>query len=386
MKFHVTHQFRYGFIRQVCALSLLLTLGLSMPAPFAQAMPRSLPELRGMTEQLLKTGLVHGDIPSLNSPTFVVVGEASMALEANDPVFVVPLPDGVRIYPQKILVWHEVVNEVVQGQPFCITYCPLSGCLAVYSSRADNQNLFLDAEGRLYNSNAVLIDRNTGSLWSQLLGMSFDGPLIGTGLRIQPCYWTTWSHAREFYPNAKVLQTPRGGWRNYNRDPYGSYLTPGSYYDDERILYPITHLDSRLPAKRQILGLEIDTNFMAVDIDYVRKAKVVNFYSGLKPLVALYDKRLDVARVFVRNVWEGRTPALFTLQDGKLLDVQTRSEWNVDGRCVQGNLEGASMEQKFGIYAFWFAWASFNPETELVPGPSVVPDSALVMGDGAVPN
>ena len=365
-----------------CVLGALLAFSLAAYPQSAAAMPRTMQDLRNITEQLVKTGLVHGDIPSLNSPAFVAVREASMGLEANDPVFVVPLPDGVRIYPQKILVWHEVVNEVIKGEPFCITYCPLSGCLAVYAARAGNQNLILDAEGRLYNNNAVLIDRNTGSLWSQVLGVAFDGPLTGTGLRILPCYWTTWGHAREFYPDAKVLQTPRGGWRNYNRDPYGSYLTPGNYYDDERILYPLTRLDSRLPAKTRILGLEIDNNFMAVDIDYIRKVKVVNFYSGLTPLVALYDDRLGVARVYERSVWEGRSPALFVWQDGVLRDVQTRSEWDMDGRCVKGNLEGASMEQLFGIYAFWFAWAAFNPETELVPGPTVVPDSALVVGDG----
>lgn len=368
-----------------CVLSALIALPFVIPPHYAHAMPHTIQDLRAMNDQLIKTGLVHGDIPSLNSPSFVEVREASMGLEANDPVFVVPLPDGVRIYPQKILVWHEVVNEVIKGEPFCISYCPLSGCLAVYASRADNQNLILDAEGRLYNSNAVLIDRNTGSLWSQILGIAFDGPLTGTGLRILPCYWSNWGHAREFYPDAKVLQTPRGGWRNYNRDPYGSYLTPDNYYDDERILYPLTRLDSRLPAKTQILGLEIDNNFIAVDVNYIRKVKVANFYSGLTPLVAVYDSRLDVARVFDRSVWDGHSPALFVWQDGILRDIQTRSEWDMDGHCVRGNLEGASMKQKFGIYAFWFAWAAFNPETELVPGPTVVPDSALVMGDGVVP-
>lgn len=365
------------------ALSVALGLAIVTVGGQASAMPHSREELRAITDQLLKTGLIHGDIPSLSSPRFLPINEASMNLEGNDPVFVVPLPDGVRIYPQKILVWHEVVNEVIKGEPYCITYCPLSGCLAVYSARVDNQNLIFDAEGRLYNSNTVLIDRNTGSLWSQALGMAFDGPLTGTGLRILPCYWTRWRFAREVFKDAKVLETPRGGWRNYNRDPYGSYLTPGNYYDDERILYPMSRVDSRMSAKTRILGLEIDNNFMALDINYVRKAKVVNFYAGLTPLVAIYDGELDVARVFVRSVWEGRTPALFVLKDGVIRDVQTRSAWSVDGRCTEGNLLGASMDQRYGIYAFWFVWAAFNPETDTVPGSSVVPDSALVMGTQA---
>lgn len=354
-------------------------------AASAQAMPRTLKELQAITDQLTKTGLIHGDIPSLNSPDFLPMNEASMNLEALDQVFVVPLPDGVRIYPQKTMVWHQVVNEVIKGTPYCVTYCPISGVLAVYDSKVNNTNLILDAEGRLFNSNTILIDRNTGSLWSQMLGMAFDGPLAGSGMRILPCYWTSWRYAREQFPDAKVLATPRGGRRNYNRDPYGSYLTPGNYYDDERILYPMTRVDSRMAAKTRVLCLELDNNLMAIDINYVRTVKVVNFYSGLTPLVALYDSRLDVARVFERTVWEGRTPALFAFRDGVIRDVQTRSTWNMDGQCVEGNLQGASMDQKFGIYAFWFAWAAYNPETDTVPGSTVVPDSALVIGDVRTP-
>jgi len=351
--------------------------------PEAVALPRTLKELSTIKDKLHSTGLIHGDIPSLNSPHFLPINEAAMNLEPDDPVFVVPLPDGVRIYPQKIMVWHEVVNEVIKGVPYCITYCPISGSLAVYSSRVDNQNLIFDAEGQLFNSNTVLIDRNTGSYWCQLLGMAFEGPLTGSGMRILPCYWTRWEYAREFFKDARVLQTPRGGWRNYNRDPYGSYLTPNNYYDDERILYPITRLDSRMEAKTQILGLEIDNNLLAIDLNYVRKMKVVNFFAGLTPLVAVHDTRLDVIRVFERSIWGGHTPALFTMQDGVLRDVQTRSVWDLDGHCLQGNLEGARMEQRFGIYAFWFVWAAFNPETDTVPGGSVVPDSALIMGKDA---
>ena len=198
--------------------------------PSALALPRSLTELEDIPDALTQTGIGHGDIPSINNYAVLPMNEALMSLEPDDPVFIVPLPDAVHIYPQKVLVWHEVVNEVIKGEPYCISYSPLSGSLAVYYARAEQQNLIFDADGRLFNSNTTLIDRNTGSLWSQIWGMAFDGPLKGTGLDILPCYWTRWKYAREVYrekENVKVMQTPRGGFRNYNRDPYGSYLIPG---------------------------------------------------------------------------------------------------------------------------------------------------------------
>ncbi|PWL57545.1 MAG: hypothetical protein DBY37_13040 [Desulfovibrionaceae bacterium] len=385
---------RYLFAMKTVHIKMLLkivvtaaSLSVFLVPPSALALPRSLTELEDIPDALTQTGIGHGDIPSINNYAVLPMNEALMSLEPDDPVFIVPLPDAVHIYPQKVLVWHEVVNEVIKGEPYCISYSPLSGSLAVYYARAEQQNLIFDADGRLFNSNTTLIDRNTGSLWSQIWGMAFDGPLKGTGLDILPCYWTRWKYAREVYrekENVKVMQTPRGGFRNYNRDPYGSYLIPGdNYYNDERILYPLQRLDSRMYPKTQVIGLEVDKNLIGIDINYVRKRKVVNFFSGLVPLVAIHDEKLDVARIFVRSIWDGRPPALFTWKDGQIQDIMTRSIWNAQGQCVQGNLQGAFMTEKFGIYAFWFAWAAANPETDTVPGASVVPDSALEFGNMA---
>ena len=195
---------RYLFAMKTVHIKMLLkivvtaaSLSVFLVPPSALALPRSLTELEDIPDALTQTGIGHGDIPSINNYAVLPMNEALMSLEPDDPVFIVPLPDAVHIYPQKVLVWHEVVNEVIKGEPYCISYSPLSGSLAVYYARAEQQNLIFDADGRLFNSNTTLIDRNTGSLWSQIWGMAFDGPLKGTGLDILPCYWTRWKYARE---------------------------------------------------------------------------------------------------------------------------------------------------------------------------------------------
>lgn len=95
-------------------------------------------------------------------------------------------------------------------------------------------------------------------------------------------------------------------------------------------------------------------------------------------MLAVLDPRLNVVRVFDRTVWD--SPVLFTEENGRLVDVDTRSTWSYDGTALSGKLKDARLDEFFGMYAFWFAWAAFHPETLLVPGPSVVPDSALVKG------
>lgn len=363
-----------------CLLFLFVCLSITAVgiARSAFAAPRTQQDLQAILEALTETPVTYGAIPSINKTEYMNGYDAELSMDKREHVFVVFFPDGPRIYPQKIMVWHEILNEFIKGKSYCISYSPMSGCLAAYKADMEGMQLVFDTEGRLYNCNSVLIDRNTGSLWMQLLGLAFDGPLAGKGLEYIPVWWTTWEYARKAYPDAQVLATPRRNGKPYGRDPYGSYITSDNYYDNERIPYPVTNVDLRLASKNRILGLEYDNLILAVDEKYVREKKVVNFFLGPTAMVAVLDPRLDVVRVFDRTIWN--TPVLFTQENGRLVDVDTRSTWSYDGRALSGKLKDARMDEFFGIYAFWFAWAAFHPETLLVPGPSVVPESALIKG------
>ncbi len=341
----------------------------------AHAMPRTIEELQSFSERVTETSVGYGQIPAIFEPRFLPVIDAALTMDHEEVVFIGFFPDGIRIFPQKIMVWHEVINGSSKGIEYCVTYSPLSGSVAIYNRKVDKVTLQFDNFGTLYNSNSVLIDRNTGSLWSQLLGMAFEGPMFGKGLGIYPVWWSTWRLASRFYPDAQVLMPPLTGRKAYGRDPYGSYRTPGNYYDDERIMYPLTlPPDARLHPKQRVLGLEKDGFMLAVDEHYVRQKKVVNFFLGPSELVAFVDPRLDVVRVFERNVWN--KPMIFRLEEGQLVDRETETSWNFDGQAELGPLQGASMDELIGIYAFWFAWAAFHPETLLIPGDSEVPESA----------
>lgn len=344
------------------------------------AIPKTEKELQYIANNLIETPVQYGDIPSIVQPSYLSVNDANLSLEGWDPVFIVFIPGSQpRIYPQRIMVWHEVVNEYVNGKSYAITYSPISGSMAAYESTVDGMNLIFDVEGKLFNSTSVLIDRNTGSLWSQILGMAFDGPLTGKGLRYLVSWWTTWNKAKKMYPTALVLSTPRGTNKPYGRDPYGSYLTHGNYYDDERVVYPVSYQDKnhKLHPKAKVLGIEIEGLPLAIDEAYVKEKKVVNFYFGPYALVALFDPRLDTVRVFNREVWDKQM--LFTQnKDGILIDIDTNTVWNYDGIAIQGKLKNASISEFFGINAFWFSWYAFHPESLLIPGPTVVPDSALI--------
>jgi hypothetical protein len=62
------------------------------------------------------------DIPPIDDPGFVTVEEADRWLEDREPVQVVSINGDARAYPLQILVWHEIVNDVVGGEPVTVTY------------------------------------------------------------------------------------------------------------------------------------------------------------------------------------------------------------------------------------------------------------------------
>lgn len=356
-------------------LTFLLTLIFSTPATRSEARPKTIEELAAISSHLVATGVKHGSITTIYQPRFNRVQEANLALSQEEVVFVVMLPGGPRIYPQRIMVWHQVVNDLIDDHAFAITYCPTSGSLMAYDAGMGGQNLQFDVDGRLYEGNTVLFDRNTGSLWLQATGRAFDGPMLGRGMPTLPVFWTTWGMANRFFSNALVLAQPPGR-RPYGRDPYGSYLKPGTYYDNDTLIYPVQRKDRRLHPKTPTLCLELDQALIAIDINYVKRKGTVNFFVGNLALLAVHDRKLDLVRVFDRHIWA--EPFLFVMRNGVLTDIDTRSTWDpANGTCTNGKMQGSSMKQLFGGYNMWFAWYSMNPETFVIPGPGEVPEKLL---------
>ncbi len=356
-------------------LSLTLCISFAFVS-IAHSIPQSIEALQAITQNLISTSVTYGSISSFYRPNYMKVMEADLKFDSSEPVFVVSFPDGPRIYPQSIMVWHQVANEIVANKAYAVTYCPITGSLAAYQTTLDNTPLVFDVDGRLYGGNSVLIDRNTGSLWLQSMGIAFDGPLVGRGLPLVPVFWTTWGAVRRTYPEAPVLSTPLGSRKPYGRDPYGNYLKQGTYYDNDTLAYPLTYTDTRLPYKAQVMGLEYGGVRLAIDINYVKKQGAVNFFVGDNPLLAVHDLKLDVVRIFNRKVWD--KPSLFVMQNGILVDIGTKTTWNTStGQAEQGNMVGATMQQYYGVYSMWFNWYNLNPETYLIPGPGEVPKDVL---------
>jgi predicted small lipoprotein YifL len=61
-------------------------------------------------------------IPSIDNPRFVTLDEADQWIEDNELVLGIIYKGVKRVYPLQIMVWHEIVNDVISGDPLLITY------------------------------------------------------------------------------------------------------------------------------------------------------------------------------------------------------------------------------------------------------------------------
>ena len=298
-------------------------------------------------------------IRSIDDPSFISAAEAT---DMADQEFIIGVSiDGdTRAYSINVLSRHEIVNDVVGGVPIAITYCPLCFTGIVYDRRVEGETLEFGVSGKLVMNDLVMYDRQSNSLWQQILGEGIDGRYKGTRLTLMPATQTTWAQWRAIHPDTLVLDKNGG----YGSDSYAGYYSGG----DQGVLGGFRS-DDRLPAKAFVLGLLVGDEPKAYPFQELAGQPVVHDTVGGRDLVIVYDDRSGTAVAFDRRV-EGRrlTFEQAGLIDGDLLirDEETGSIWSgLSGTAREGPLAGTQLKQLPSFYSFWFAWSDFYVNSAL---------------------
>jgi Protein of unknown function (DUF3179) len=313
-------------------------------------------------EQIVSGGPPADGIPSIDKPKFVHVQKAEEFLEGSDLVVGLNIDGDVRAYPLQILVWHEIVNDKVGGVPVAVTYCPLCFTNQVFNRTMNGgQILEFGTSGKLYNSNLVMYDRTTKSLWSQAMAQGIVGKFAGVKLERIPfdlAYWKEW---KQLYPDSKVLSTDTGSTRPYGADPYGDYYTNGD------VLFPVSNSDDRLGLKEIVIGLENKGQYKTFKLQEVEDKKVINDQVNGKPIV-FFSLHPFTARVYDPVVDGQILKFNYTIKDKGFVDKQTSSIWNFEGKAISGQMKGKQLIRLPFDEGFWFEWIAFHPKTELYDG------------------
>ena len=137
-------------------------------------------------DEFISGGPPPDGIPPLDSPTFVDTTVAATWLGEREPVIALEIDGDVRAYPLQILIWHEIVNDVVGGEPVTVTFCPLCNAAIVFERTLDGVVYDFGTSGYLRHSDLIMWDRQTHSWWQQFTGEGIIGDLAGRRLTFVP--------------------------------------------------------------------------------------------------------------------------------------------------------------------------------------------------------
>lgn len=255
-------------------------------------------------------------IPSIDNPKFE--NPENTFLSEDDRILGVFENGIAKAYPINILNYHEIVNDDFNGQPVVITYCPLCGSGIAFDREINGKTYDFGVSGLLYNSDVLLYDRQTESLWSQLEYKAISGPMKGKELEMLNTANTIWKNWKDLHPETLVLSRNTGYNRDYSQSPYPDYQNSSAIY------FPVTETSDEFHPKEMVIGVELNSSSKAYPFSELEKAGkpvITDEVSG-KTLKIKYDA-------------ESKSAAIFDDQDNPIPAVTN----------------------------FWFAWFAFHPET-----------------------
>jgi len=276
--------------------------------------------------EILGGGPPRDGIPALDAPKFVSADKARKFLSDKDRVLGVAVAGRAKAYPIRILNWHEIVNDEINERPITITWCPLCVSGIVYDPVLNGKRLTFGVSGKLYKASLVMYDRQTESMWSQILQEAIAGPMTGAKLSMLPAQHTTWADWRGQHPDTLVLSPDTGYDRDYGLNPYADYYEQGIAFGGPRAG---RQLDPEIRPMERVLGIQFGD------------AKKVYPFSRLKKQSATFQD--DVA--------------------GQKIVI------HFDPRSESAYASTLSGEQIPSLVTFWFAWVDFYPGTLVFKDP-----------------
>lgn len=305
-------------------------------------------------------------IPAIRHPEFVSAHKAG--IHPDEPVVGLTINGDNRAYSVYLLNSHEIVNDVVGGEPVAVAWCPFANLAVVYSRVIEDNVYTFGVSGKLVKNTLIMFDYETESLWTAISGESIRGDMEGERLKeVISAQKITWGEWQRLHPDTKVLTYRRrqtAGYDNY-RDYHKSGLKTG--------ILPVENRDDRLKVKSTVIGLDINGKQKAYPLDLFKKTKIVsNDFQGLS-LLLYHDNSTNNTVVYNRklgeNVFEfnmAKSPFFDRNATDIAVDNLTGTKWDLKtGKAIEGNLGGQVLERVHFRNVYWFIWADYYPDSEI---------------------
>ncbi len=280
---------------------------------------------------------------TLVDPPSVPADQVGGEMDDGESVLGVVVGGEARAYPVEMInrISREVLNDTLGGRDVAVTWCSICQTGLAFDRRVGGRRLTFHVSGELWADNLIMVDDQTGSRWSQILGKAMDGPMKGTSLEPIPATVSDWGHWRRAHPGTTVLRWDRSS----RQAPSNSYRFAARTGD----LF--------------MLGVNWGGHARGWTLDRLRAHPVINDTIGGRPVLVTFDDDSATARLFAREV-DGRA-LTFRARGRDLVDTETGSRWDrLTGRAEEGALKGRSLDPIPGAVIYREKWSRFFPETE----------------------
>ena len=316
-------------------------------------------------------------IRPIDDPVFEPVSEIDW-LSDRVPGVALKIGDDARFYPLAILTRHEITNDVVGGIPVAVTYCPLCNTGVVFDRRFEGKTLRLGVSGLLRNSDLVMWDDKSQTLWQQITGEAIVGKYAGGRLTPIASAIVRWGDFAEANPDGLAMGPDQGFGSGYGYNPYEFYSSrpaPLSFYKGE--------IDDQFPALERVVGVTIGDVSKAYPFPVLREATPVNDTVNGQSIVVVWgspdtadaldagdisqSRGIGTGLAFSAEVG-GRALTFEAVDDSSIRDVETGTTWSILGKAIEGELLGEELELVPHRNEFWFAWQAFFPDADVLIG------------------
>ena len=369
---------RLGVVSAMLAVGLLTLVGVDWlrngRAEVKTTPAILLPKPPAINVSDLDTLLAPDSIQAIDDPQFEAADQM-LDMAPDERVIGIEINGDARAYPLNILSSHEIVNDVVGGEPLAVTWCPLCYSALVFSRQVESKSLTFGVSGQLLQNTLVMFDRETRSMWSQLYGGAINGELSGTALSVFPSVLTTWDAWLTQYEDGQVLSKrltcAQFDCGTYASNPRGSYAVDAyaSYYvsADEGVInrqIPRDEFSGR--PKERVLGVRVEGAARAYPFAVLAEQSVINDEIAGVPILIWFDPSTQTGAAYRREV-QGQILIFYSDPENATLvrDEESDSRWSgSSGEGKEGRYRQERLTPVISTPAFEFGWTDYFPQSD----------------------
>ena len=231
----------------------------------------------------------------------------------------------------------------------------------MWETTVDGRVLHFHLAG-INNQNFIMRDEETGTWWQQVSGKAIHGPLQGHQLKGVFHDEVSFGIWKSEQPQGRVLKPDE------RLAAAGDKYVPADW--EQRVgrmrVVPGTDVDQRFPPRTLVIGITIAGKAKAYPLSALQQQSPIIDMVGATPIVLVLGDDKRSVRAFERGV-EGRNLEFFQKTEKgtglQLVDAETGSTWNFEGRATSGPLVGRQLKKVFVLEDYWFDWHIYHPDT-----------------------